>query len=949
MQMPKDTLFYSNIRAGLDGEAEDDRQLLVREQKACRARARQYSVETNRRRKALEDKRRQRDIQEQRLREKILQKRKQRLQEATERFQRSHLPLSQRTRPASTTRAPNLDEALICIQGDQTPYTHGSSFFSGTSTLSSCNPSPKPPGGSSGPRSLRTVSAAQSFGKLIQERSLSDFKTSQPLFMKQLQGNLVKSQEQTQDHIVTQIRHAESLSSLDSLEKEVLHHGSGSNPDSLDPPEVHDTRILSIQRQQNYTNPPKSFLEKAISQQVLPCSSSSSSPSPVEDETSHEDQSVKHFLKEVEQCNITGQSQMSKIQTTLPCQMQVLAGASGHTVQQHGTTTQGSILWDKSTVAAPCKMQTASDTIPLEYLSMDQRSNNGAGEFSKCTKQAPQTAGRCLYSGASDLNKVSPSLENSVSQPVEAENLRNIEKYNTADDPNLTDENSDSRLAKDISPSSSKLIKEPDESLLDSLTNHIDLKSRKVRFLKGILKNCIEDGDANLSYTPGHFAFSKQMAIAVRDSLELTRSKGSDKESNKCIKKKLRWLDEVHIDGGENKLAETKSRSTQQAQQPLVNQQQGSYLSRYMNIPADIPKNNMTSSGPGEPNSTKQAWSDVGCQKEKKQEPTGVSREDKAASCAAGLVPQHAHSAKTGIGTISSHARRGIIIRPQSSSQNLHMSRIQGKVLVPRPPPRPEVTIKTGNTDECSQEKACLAVEQILYKDYTEVQPAPQSKILKTDDGTILAPVQHYYGNYNLCQSDGQVGSTTICFQKGILDRTPTDDEISLLWNGVRTALASKDARSPVRRPVLENNMAKNRTPALGYRKPPVLYQATVPITASKTDQMVHDQVSDAINGDEQVALHSAHFQRAAEVLQSQRGLSALSLEEQKLLQSLDRLNQRLQYVQDVAARNPGLKGIVALDPAYNQSPQPGERSRATLHRYHSGPADSRTRPHRRY
>lgn len=102
-----------------------------------------------------------------------------------------------------------------------------------------------------------------------------------------------------------------------------------------------------------------------------------------------------------------------------------------------------------------------------------------------------------------------------------------------------------------------------------------------------------------------------------------------------------------------------------------------------------------------------------------------------------------------------------------------------------------------------------------------------------------------------------------------------------------------------------------------------------MPLTASKTDQMVHDQGiakdsvlskqsrlstilytvnsrastfslscllgSEVIDGDEQVAVDSAHFQRAAELLQSQRGLSALSLEEQKLLHSLDRLNHRLQ------------------------------------------------------
>lgn len=52
---------------------------------------------------------------------------------------------------------------------------------------------------------------------------------------------------------------------------------------------------------------------------------------------------------------------------------------------------------------------------------------------------------------------------------------------------------------------------------------------------------------------------------------------------------------------------------------------------------------------------------------------------------------------------------------------------------------------------------------------------------------------------------------------------------------------------------------------------------------------------SKVMGGDEQVAVDLAQFQRAAEFLQSQRGLSALSLEEQKLLQSLDRLNHRLQ------------------------------------------------------
>lgn len=34
-----------------------------------------------------------------------------------------------------------------------------------------------------------------------------------------------------------------------------------------------------------------------------------------------------------------------------------------------------------------------------------------------------------------------------------------------------------------------------------------------------------------------------------------------------------------------------------------------------------------------------------------------------------------------------------------------------------------------------------------------------------------------------------------------------------------------KSVRSPARRPTMENNMVKNRTAALGYKKPPVLHQ----------------------------------------------------------------------------------------------------------------------------
>uniref|UniRef100_A0AAY5E9V1 Uncharacterized protein n=1 Tax=Electrophorus electricus TaxID=8005 RepID=A0AAY5E9V1_ELEEL len=94
-------MIFQLSRPGLDLQHhhDDDNELLFQEQKSCRARARKFSLETNRRRKALEERRRQWDVQEQLLRENILQQRKQRLLEDTERFQRAHLPPSQKRRP----------------------------------------------------------------------------------------------------------------------------------------------------------------------------------------------------------------------------------------------------------------------------------------------------------------------------------------------------------------------------------------------------------------------------------------------------------------------------------------------------------------------------------------------------------------------------------------------------------------------------------------------------------------------------------------------------------------------------------------------------------------------------------------------------------------------------------------------------------------------------------
>ncbi|KAI5629668.1 centrosomal protein of 126 kDa isoform X2 [Silurus asotus] len=892
MQVLKDTLFYSNVRVDPDGEADEDRQLLIQEQKACRARARQYCLETNRRRKALEDRKKRRDIQEQKQRENILQQRKQRLQEATERFQRFYLPPTQKRRS----------------------------------------------GGSRAPHNLPAVSAAQAYSNLMQERNLGTSQLINPL-----QENLVKDQEQlrAQDRIDTQISYAESLSSLDSLENEILEYGHGSEPNNLDPSKVHDTRRpTSLQRQLNpIINQclPNSFLEKVLGQKGLPSSSSSTSLLPVEDELANEIPSVQNFFKAEEQYNIAGQSKSSNINATIACQKQL-------SEYHYGTTTQENILRNKSTVSTNCKVQTAPDIISLEYSGIRQKSSPDSGELLKFTKplsevQAAQQTSKSLYSMASDLNKITPSLENSTFKPAEAEkpfqstkgkpdedgavvlkrrnHCDSFEKFKRAERPNLVDKYSNSKLSYTILPKSFKMVENPDQTSAHTLTNHIDLKN--VQFIKGILKEKYKckgnEGDAKFSYIPSHFTFSKQVAINIKDSLEISRSKGRGPGINKCPCKKLRWFDEVNSDGEENKeitkkelskQAKIKSRQTQPSQQPVVDQQQGSVYTCYMNKPSCIPKK--TSADPTGPNTTKQAWSDLG----KKLEPTVETKMEKAAFSTNGnWVPQRTQSAKTG--NFPFQARRGTTIRPQSSSQVQNIVKSQGKLLVPQPPPKSEVTggnssqailynSKKGNNDASSQSKACLAVERGLCKDFPS-EPLPQH------ESNILSPVPPSYvcmyenvskGIYTVCPSNNYMGSGRNGFRNGVLDCTPTEEEISQLWHGVRSALASKDD-------------------------------------------------SDVIDGDQQDAVDLDRFQKATEIRQSLQGLSALSLEEHQLLQSLERLNHRLQYVQDAAAGNTTLKRIVDMKPAHNQSPQPGERSCATLRRYRGVSADSHTHPHRRF
>ncbi|XP_029409698.1 centrosomal protein of 126 kDa isoform X3 [Nannospalax galili] len=107
---------YLDMKTHLEKNLEEERQILLQQQKICRNRARKYFMESNQRKKAFEEKRKEQEEREYQIREQILQQRKQKFEEVTEKFQRAHIPLSQRRRAVFQKPVPPLEEALKQIQ-----------------------------------------------------------------------------------------------------------------------------------------------------------------------------------------------------------------------------------------------------------------------------------------------------------------------------------------------------------------------------------------------------------------------------------------------------------------------------------------------------------------------------------------------------------------------------------------------------------------------------------------------------------------------------------------------------------------------------------------------------------------------------------------------------------------------------------------------------------------
>lgn len=330
----------------------------------------------------------------------------------------------------------------------------------------------------------------------------------------------------------------------------------------------------------------------------------------------------------------------------------------------------------------------------------------------------------------------------------------------------------------------------------------------KVTFIKGILKKSSKYASGDV-YSSGHFVFGKQVAVAIRDSVELTREKTKEVGSNHCVKKKLRWFDEVQVakeDKKQNVIKQDKSSSLRQSSHNSEDHQ----LSLTTVSGGSRPGLSLTPPASTGYHFTTQAWADAGVQVSLPQKgadevkvPLSSTRTDGS------KVPRREHS--------SSRTRKGTVVRPQSAAEVCQIAKTQGKIIVPHPPHRMEsveekmkyITRTPCGLDHPSVNcKQALAVEQALHKDNSEGFFSPYTNhVIRTDSAVLYTPRPPSYacpiseGNVKVAPRSSRQATQgcgrrtgTVLDEKGLcLHCTPTDEEISQLWHGVRSALSTKD------------------------------------------------------------------------------------------------------------------------------------------------------------
>ncbi|KAL8191086.1 UNVERIFIED_CONTAM: hypothetical protein K2H54_067512 [Gekko kuhli] len=343
--------------------------------------------------------------------------------------------------------------------------------------------------------------------------------------------------------------------------------------------------------------------------------------------------------------------------------------------------------------------------------------------------------------------------------------------------------------------------------------------------------------------------FGNQPVSAIRDSVELAKTKGKNTDIPRSHKK-LRWFDEINRAQETNDGEKCSEQSiTEMSQTPsqfpdfpiksttsrtnlrsipsciinsafLENGQDNSHTSTKLAASGGSERNNETVN-PFESagyHIAKQAWmtpkgdeiKPPPCTSDLKN-PKSIPRKGRA------KMIKRPKSAKVP-STFTPKNRKGTIIRPQSASEATNVMKTQGKIMAPHPP------YKSVADERMDQNGSSLSNEgQDLNRDTTE-GPSLQKVIARPSElpPSIVTydPLTKTNQMANTAQSvaqDNTIKRSPTYSENGLsVDYTPTDEEIKLLWQGVHSVLNQKDGAAGDSKhcPVHHNNSSNGDSQA---------------------------------------------------------------------------------------------------------------------------------------
>ncbi|XP_019337574.1 centrosomal protein of 126 kDa isoform X2 [Alligator mississippiensis] len=1094
---------HATVMFHLGRDLEEERQALLEDQKIYRSRARKYFIETNRRRRALEEKWKQKEEKEKRFRERVLQQRKLKHQEATEKFQRTHLPFPQHEKIVKRKPVPQLEEALEQIKGSV--LTSG--FYLPNREKTNCRTTDSPSVSSRNDYlHQKQTSAWVSSDKAKQENSTTNPDSNQLFFQQNLEEMQQFLEEQHLSNLenfhqeVNQITNSESLSSLDSLE------AGEQNESNMTPSELssltkqYDSTPYNSQKSEptNKSFPETAELTLSKNQHVnnwlrkLDMQSGHIYTSFHDDLPKHNvliPTEHGHNPKQKSSVPIKSEQRMTEICVS---DKQVTSVKNLCTFRENkekeknsssfGMVSRESLVTTDNHVFKPSKAWTTSDSSQKERIQdlvQGQSSEIIQPKTTTLVQMAshpmatpvilPPKQWNSIGSHNSSFSADIIQKEKNTNTCPRTDNLDNLIEEKEETTKYFNDNNQGSSLFQDASNTSilCNIDQEDDNEehgntakpmphLSDAGFNsdlpnqHKNLRKNVregygVKLLKSILKkeSKYENNFFKSVVMKPKFSFGNQTISCIRDSLELVKIKEKNAEDQKT-NKKLRWFDEndkIVIEGDEKCSERNPSKVSQAQLQPSHVQTKINALNTDLSIASctaspvcsenhqdsTLIYTKSATAGGSERDCTllnslgytryhfaKQAWM---ASPGEKSNPL-YSNDSK-------IQRGNLHKGKTKIirRPISARAqtsfipknRKGTIVRAQSASEASKVIRAQGKIMIPHPPPKLLLDCTTGqNVAETRSgyqsvnsskpqtisknndlnAKHILPADQNYNKSITENNKSTACghmtiSTLSTSVATYEPLAKTIY-TVDSIQTSAQQDCFIPCTKKRPvyaengprLDRTPTDEEINHLCEGVHSALAQKEfaagAVPTTRRKQNFDNAEIKRRALLEQRRQAIattIWRSTHPTQNSvHTVQLSPFQypfepvqaVSGIPNSDEEstaqfllseklasISVTEGEMLSAVETTQPRRqplllnkpqrlSMTALSMEEHKILQSLDHLNQRLQNIQESITKNPSTsRGFQIISPLHGAS-SPSVDSTLSTQRHQSMSADPR-------